>query len=411
MKPRTWCGIAALALASCPIGCDEPGLPSDGRTVADSAGVEIVTVRMAGEGAQGLQRVHPDPDVEIGTVAGLPEYELSSVLGAVSLPGGGVAVANRGTNEVRYYDAEGMFVASVGRSGEGPGEFRRISFMGLAGDTLLVYDQPLARVTLIDGSREVMGTFRTPFPPFSYVSGVLQGPSSLISWEFTGSEDQNRGVYALPMEISVTTMADQQTEVVAEGRSSEEGNVEYQGRVVRAFRPFGRKGDVAVGDGVIFVLSSDDDATIRILGSDGRLIRILRVEVEPRRIQATDVEEWIESWMSHFSPASEEIEEWWRHGFGLLSPPVHLPTFRSLSVDTDGNLCAERYPLLIGSAPLYWCFSIDGRLLRGIQLPPGVFREGPHPFWDSQIELGGDYVLGVWEDELGVQYVRRLRLD
>jgi hypothetical protein len=35
---------------------------------------------------------------------------------------------------------------------------------------------------------------------------------------------------------------------------------------------------------------------------------------------------------------------------------------------------------------------------------------GLHPFHDAQLEIGKDYVLGVWEDGLGMEYVRKYPL-
>lgn len=75
---------------------------------------------------------------------------LVAVWDAVSLPGGGVAIADGGTQRVDVYDARGRRVRSLGRRGRGPGEFSSPSWIGLRGDTLRVWDMVEARLTLFD---------------------------------------------------------------------------------------------------------------------------------------------------------------------------------------------------------------------------------------------------------------------
>lgn len=61
---------------------------------------------------------------------------------------------------VRFFDSSGAFLASVGREGAGPGEFRRLVRAGWIGDTLWVGDTQLRRATLISPDFEVVRTVR-----------------------------------------------------------------------------------------------------------------------------------------------------------------------------------------------------------------------------------------------------------
>jgi len=60
--------------------------------------------------------------------------------------------------QIRVYDADGRFVRRIGRQGEGPGEFQRVSRFGVAGDTLWTYDFGLRRLTLFDRTGTVLST-------------------------------------------------------------------------------------------------------------------------------------------------------------------------------------------------------------------------------------------------------------
>lgn len=70
--------------------------------------------------------------------------------GSVALGDGGtVYVADTKPAAIKVYTPDGKFVRSIGREGEGPGEFR-VAFLGLHGASLVVHDPQLARTTVFD---------------------------------------------------------------------------------------------------------------------------------------------------------------------------------------------------------------------------------------------------------------------
>lgn len=77
-----------------------------------------------------------DRPIELG--AGTPEGEFTRIAGLTLLSGGGVAVADAVTQSIRVFDATGRFVHTIGRRGQGPGEYQAIALLAQAGDTLLV---------------------------------------------------------------------------------------------------------------------------------------------------------------------------------------------------------------------------------------------------------------------------------
>ncbi len=67
---------------------------------------------------------------------------------------GRLLVLDAGTQNLRVYDLQGALLATIGREGEGPGEFRAPGSMQLIGDTVVVWDWRLKRLSyfLLDGS-------------------------------------------------------------------------------------------------------------------------------------------------------------------------------------------------------------------------------------------------------------------
>ena len=138
---------AAWLLWSACAGEDEPA--DRGHAIRDSAGIHIVENRRPawpeGEG----WRVAPEPTVDIGVLDGAPEYQLFRVWTALTLSDGRIVVSNSGTQQLRLYDPQGLYLSTAGGPGEGPGEFERLGQAAvLPGDSVAGYDWRSRRVSL-----------------------------------------------------------------------------------------------------------------------------------------------------------------------------------------------------------------------------------------------------------------------
>ncbi len=117
-------------------GCRPPAT-HQALEVTDSAGVRIVV-------AHDSLRAEHFPAVRllemvdtIGVGVGDEPYQFSYLRGAV-LTSGGILVGDQLSREIRYFDGRGRFLASLGREGEGPGEFANLSWIQRGPDGILV---------------------------------------------------------------------------------------------------------------------------------------------------------------------------------------------------------------------------------------------------------------------------------
>src|SRR5690606_24332714 len=82
------------------------------------------------------------------------------VSGVYVAPDGRIFVGDAQAREVRIFTPEGEFLGRLGRTGEGPGEFRHVDGIGAApGGGIAVLDGVLSRVSVFDGD----GAFRRMF--------------------------------------------------------------------------------------------------------------------------------------------------------------------------------------------------------------------------------------------------------
>ena len=80
-------------------------------------------------------------------------------------PSGPILVGeNRGTS-IRVFSPSGQLVRSLGRRGQGPGEFQEVTTLGVLGDTIWAGDHTAARLTFFDLPGNVLGTTRMDSGP------------------------------------------------------------------------------------------------------------------------------------------------------------------------------------------------------------------------------------------------------
>src|SRR5690625_3315446 len=131
----------------------------------------ITLIHLTGCGSSGIAptleewRLSEFPVTRIGVVDGEPAYQLDRVAGVLRLSDGRVVVANAGTQELRYYDAGGGHLVTVGGAGSGPGEFRGLaSIARLPGDSLLALDQGSSQLSVFGPDGEFVRSWFVESP-------------------------------------------------------------------------------------------------------------------------------------------------------------------------------------------------------------------------------------------------------
>ena len=98
--------------------------------------------------------VDPTPLLSLGATDADTSHEFSGVSGAVRMPNGAIVMSDNGSRQLRWFSANGKRLGTSGRRGAGPGEFiGRITVARLGADTVVAWDEKLARWSVFDSSR------------------------------------------------------------------------------------------------------------------------------------------------------------------------------------------------------------------------------------------------------------------
>jgi hypothetical protein len=394
--------IGYLPLLACLAACGSDSERSARPLVRDSAGIHIVENSTPRWPEGSGWRLSEEPTLDIGVLEGDPAYQLYRVADAVKMSDGRIAVANSGTHEIRFYDAPGRFLASAGREGGGPGEFEGLSRLWTHADSLLAYDYRHDRVSIFDTNGVFVRSFNLQFLMgaglFPYAEAPFADGSFLISARRMSRGDRLQG--GLTRDSVLYLRCDPEG-VVLDSLGWFPGAEWYvqvdEQSISSSTRIFGRSSDAAAhGDG--FYFGSSDSYEIDRYDAAGVLTRVIRKAHANLAVTAQDIDRFIQQELADADDENERI--FVRRMFGAMPVPETMPAYQRILTDDDGNLWVEEYRRPGDQQPRWTVFNRDGELLGEVETPPR-FRI---------YQIGTDFVLGRWLDDLDVQHVRLYEL-
>jgi hypothetical protein len=129
------------------------------------------------------------------------EHDFVHIHGLDVSSSGVIAITQSQDRNVRLFDNNGRPVASIGRGGQGPGEFEAPLRLGWIGDSIWIYDTTLRRVTIANGDGEFIEVLPAPPSivtnrpgPWPFAATVFHADGS-----FTGVFNQGPGLTDMPI--------------------------------------------------------------------------------------------------------------------------------------------------------------------------------------------------------------------
>jgi len=385
-----WLALAVLLSVSL-VACRNPDGSSRDPLVRDSSGVRIV---VNFDGPVPIWQLSPAPLLDIGSETDTLTT-LYQVEGAHRLDDGRIVIANRSTQELRFYDRDGMFLYAAGRKGKGPGEYDYIAWMARCGaDTLYVYDIGTNRLTVLDDHGEMlrMGPLMLSDNTLPYGAASCQpgGPFVVAGWA-TGRPTPGR--HRFPMPVGLAGLDGQPLTMIDTFPGVDRWGIVIDG-VLRGSRPLplGRNLLQTIADDHVYVGTGDVYA-VNAYGLDGTLEISLRLEVTPRAVTKAVVDTYIEQQLRDMEDGERRKRR--RRSLLAIDFPESLPAYAALVAARDTMLWIQDYPAP-GDEDVVWRrFSPDGYYVGRATIPTAL----------RVFEIGHGYVLGVRRDDADVEHV------
>lgn len=332
---------------------------------------------------------------------GTPATQFVRVMGVMRLSTGHIAVINRGTNDVRIFDARGKYVATFGRTGEGPGEFRRIELAGRSGDTAYFYDSGVQRTTtvLLGARPELLGTTLITATgnrgSFS-ISGRLSDGRWVATTNVSPTFDGPPGVHRLPGSTGIIARSgDGAVNWLGDFKSAAifvhnpTGDFKQASTGPIAFPPWLRS---ATSGGQIWIGDSGTDSLVVVRARDNS-----RFTVKVPFTRRAPTRALIDAYRSEETGGKAPVVGSFTEAkFSAKYLPELLPSFESLTPGPQGEVWIQEYVGNRQQPAQYVALDANGRPRGRMRVPAGSRLR----------EVGPDYVIVVHEDNDGVESIR-----
>ena len=347
----------------------------------------------------------PTPQVTIED-DGTPAKQFAQISGVARLSSGHIAVADRASNDIRIFDAQGRHVATFGKTGDGPGEFRRLEMVSRSADTAWFFDSRHMRVTsvLLGAEPKLLGSIRVTATgrreSFS-ISGRLSDGRLVATTNVSPTFDGPPEVHRLPGSTGIiAARGDGDVQWLGNFKSAAifihnpTGDVKQASVGPIAFPPWLRS---ATNGGQIWIGDSGTDTLVVVRARD--LTRfIVRVPFERRAPTKTLIDAVRQRETGpDLTPQGKSFSDA-KYGPRL---PDRMPSFESLVPGPQGEMWVQEYAGLRSLPTQYVVLDANGRPIARLPLSAG-----------SRVrEVGVDYVLIAREDADGVESIRLHRLE
>lgn len=299
-------------------------------------------------------RVDRPPMLRLGAIQGPEAEQFYQIRGAIRLHDGRIVVADGGSNELRFFDSEGVHLMTAGGDGAGPGEFKNLRWVQqTATDTLVAWDGGLGRISVFDPDGAPVRSFTLPSDPefMLTIPEQVYSDGSILSMAGPPIEEADSSGSGYWSIVALTRTATDGSDL---GRVAlvHQQWCEEPG-CARRITPF--RSVWAAADDAVYYHKSGGSKVVRLTASGSHDL---------------------------FDMAD------------LPATPDTLTTVSELRVDRDGLIWIE---ILSGH---WYGYSETGTLEYEARVPADL----------KVTEITSEYVLGITRDESGVEYVELLKL-
>jgi hypothetical protein len=392
--------VLLIGILSGLVACSGPG-GGDAYTVRDSLGITVVESRgPAWERGEGWS-LSPEPSLQIGERDGEEVFQFFAVSGGLRLPDGRVVILNAGTQTVRVFSAGGEFLDEFGGQGDGPGEFRSLSSVRhLGGDTLLIWDGRRAAFSLFTASGAFLESTTLAPPGSEQLSDAMPLPDGRVmvttyASPLTQGGDRGVGIHRDMAPVLVFDRAGALLDTLGFYPSTEIMIMRLGPGTGVGLPPFQKSSFIAM-HGDSWYVGTAERMEVSVLDLDGAVRAVFRQVGPDLSVRDAD-REWYRDQLRDMASTPEEQDMLPMVFSGLIFPETRA-AYSAMKVDPTGAvwLMTGRHFPLGGPSPEWTVFSHEGVLLGSVGLPERF----------EPLDIGIDHVLGVWRDEMDVEFVR-----
>ncbi len=333
-----------------------------------------------------------------------PDAALHLVLDAATRSDGTVVVANGGLeSRLPIFGPDGSYLRSIGRLGDGPGEFRWVSHLErVDSDSITIFDASLSRITTVapDGGAKVVAVRAAG----AGGAGDIRRFRSVL--RLAGGWAALEMDYPMPGEVGDIIRDTIAVGVLRQGLSVFDAVAELPALMSTTFDLGGRPafGTPAFSPLVVrgtwgrcLFVGTGETAEIMVYSSTGERVGSFTGPGSPRRATGADFDAWIEH---RLESADVDEREMLRSSFRDMAWVESLPFYRQLFVDPWGRIWLQEFAVPAGAGRRWYLVDQSGHPVAEVETPEPV----------RVFEISDEGILGQTVNEFGEEFVVRFPL-
>ncbi len=349
--------------------------------------------------------VDSQPERAYGWLEGEPDSEFSAVVGVVRGPNESIAVADQTFATITILAVDGSVLATMGRAGDGPGEFRTLAGIVASGEGRVVafdrqhqrlsewtFDGSLsddARLSRTGAARRIGEVGR-----FADGSWFAREGDRIVAADPGGVGRDTVGFHRLDQhgvvgEVLARVPGSLSSQFVVDGMSGMRGAL-FSPRALSAVR------------GNCLLLAAGDEPVVQIFHQTGTRRGELRLDIPVDRVTEEHRERWVAASVAaagramggEIVPEAARMIEVMGEAVGMAE---RVPFANDLIVDELGYIWVQSWQLPDGPGSPEWrVFAETGRGIGTVRLPEGL----------RVLDISAEALTAVRTDELGRQFVQ-----
>lgn len=308
-----------------------------------------------------------EEELSIGEAEGQEEYMFQQIFTLAVSESGDIYVLDYKASHIKMYDKDGKYIKTIGRSGQGPGEFQVPRYMVCTEqDQIMVGD--INRISYFSLDGDFLKS--TPTLGVVIVHDIDQ-EGNLYVTEIV----REKGVYELKkFDPEFNYLCSFGTSPLS---STQSGKRNPFFSVLRS--------DIINGDQVLYGYA-EEGYTLKIMDKSGKLVKRIENDYIPVKVTQEDIDERIADY-----PSEMKVE---------ISSPKYFPPFGWLMADNEGRIYVYTYEKTPDGKKSYFdIFDSHGRYI--LRVP---FKSRPHVIKNNKF-------YSIEEDENGYQCVKRYKMN
>ncbi len=279
-------------------------------------------------------------ELSIGEAEGDENYMFGETIGFNTDEDGNFYVSDVGARRIQKYDPDGKYLLTIGRKGQGPGEFGSVSLVRFDKDNnLYTIDAGNSRISFFDKDGKYLRQIRMTE---RYVNPFINSKGFIIANKFSAPEEGN-----VQKQIQLHGLFDDKFNQVAELLKIEtefplpmggdlSAMAEYIAKVfsIMAFRP---QPITTLAKNDFIYLGYPDKYEISVFSPEGELVKKITREYDPIPVSEKDKESFIQ--LASVNLPSVFTEDLKEKAFKNVKYLKYKPAYQGLTLMENGWLC------------------------------------------------------------------------